>query len=52
MIQFNLDEPKPTPPPRRYDDYDTAEGIFYHYYCAVSETERTIALATSVPLGE
>lgn len=31
MIQFNLDEPKPTPPPRRYDDYDTAEGIFYHY---------------------
>jgi len=23
------------------------EGVFYHYYCAVSETERTIALATS-----
>jgi hypothetical protein len=26
------------------------EGVFYHYYCAVSETERTIALATSQPL--
>ncbi|MGQ9729775.1 MAG: hypothetical protein ACUVX8_00750 [Candidatus Zipacnadales bacterium] len=26
------------------------KGVFYHYYCAVSETERTIALATSKPL--
>jgi predicted GH43/DUF377 family glycosyl hydrolase len=26
------------------------EGVYYHYYCAVSETERTIALATSKPL--
>lgn len=25
-------------------------GVFYHFYCAVSETERTIALATSRPL--
>ena len=27
------------------------EGIFYHYYCAVSESERTIALATSEPVA-
>jgi predicted GH43/DUF377 family glycosyl hydrolase len=26
-------------------------GVYYHYYCAVSETERTIALATSKPLA-
>ncbi len=26
------------------------EGVYYHFYCAVSETERTIALATSKPL--
>jgi predicted GH43/DUF377 family glycosyl hydrolase len=25
-------------------------GVYYHYYCAVSETERTIALAASIPL--
>lgn len=27
------------------------EGVFYHYYCAVSERERAIALATSKPLA-
>ena len=27
------------------------DGVFYHYYCAVTETERTIALATSEPMG-
>jgi hypothetical protein len=41
-------------PPGSYDSIHAHKpfvlehnGIFYHFYCAVSESERTIALATS-----
>jgi predicted GH43/DUF377 family glycosyl hydrolase len=44
-------------PPGSYDSVHAHKpfvlehkGVYYHYYCAVSETERTIALATSEPL--